>query len=96
MPPVHLKGTYCLHEQKMKTCHIPIKCIAASIPSKCGNDKCNLHANHLRWAQAQTVQGTKTPGLTCGAPKLQWRLVHFTFSAGAGWGEEGFSGLYNQ
>lgn len=68
----------------MKTCHIPIKGIAASNPSKCGNDNCNLHANHLCWAQAQTVQGTKTPGLTCGAPKLQWLLVHFTFSGGAG------------
>lgn len=68
----------------MKTCHIPIKCIAASIPSKCGNDNCNLHANHLCWDQAQTVQGTKTPGLTCGAPKLQWLLVHFTSSGGAG------------
>lgn len=68
----------------MKTCHIPIKCIATSIPAKCGNDNCNLHANHLCWAQAQDVRGTKTPGLTCGAPKLQGLLVHFTFSGGAG------------
>lgn len=68
----------------MKTCHVPIKGIAASIPSKCENDNCNLHANHLHWAKDQTEQGTKTPGLTCGAPELQRLLVHFTFSGWAG------------
>lgn len=55
------KAHIVLHEQKMKTCHVPIKCIAASIPSKCGNDNCNLHANHLHWAPGPNRAGHKDP-----------------------------------
>lgn len=49
--------------------------------------------------RAQTVQGTKTPGLTCGAPKLQWLLAQLYFFERGGrerGKKEGFLGLYNQ
>lgn len=68
----------------METCHCPIKGIATCLPSECGNDNCNLHANHLWSTQAQTVQGTKTSGLTCRALKLLRLLVQFSFTGRAG------------
>lgn len=79
------KAHTVLHGQKMKTCHIPIKWIAASIPSKRGNDNCNLHANHLRWAPGPKPCRAQRPQVwPVEPPSFSGCWLNFTFSRGAG------------